>query len=155
MKMSAWLALAVIVTACGFGARGVIHAASVEEELVAILNGSYEVSCRDVDQLRQFYSEDAEIVHDGRQRTLDETIKELKQSTESLNGLTCKYEPKVRVQRILDQVAYLVVRETIRMTAQEMEEQRLEQVCTYVFVKQGTMWKIAHDHCSSVRGQVA
>lgn len=125
------------------------------EAFLKILDSAYEASCGEVDRLRKYYLADAEIINDGRQVTLDETIKELKQSMVSLQGLTCGYEPRVRSTRVSGDLAYVVVRETIRLAAQEMAEQRIQQVCTYVFSRKDAQWWIAHDHCSSVQGDTA
>ena len=119
---------------------------------LTILNNAYQASCNNIELLRRYYLSDAEIINDGRQLTLDEIIKELKQSTASLTGLICTYEPKVRASRKTAQLAYIVVRETIRLSAHEMEEQEIQQLCTYVFSKTESGWKISHDHCSSVPG---
>jgi ketosteroid isomerase-like protein len=123
-----------------------------DKVFLTILNKAYQASCNDIESLRDYYLSDAEIINDGRQMTLDEIIKELKQSTASLTGLVCIYEPKVRASRKTAQFAYIVVRETIRLSAHEMEEQEIQQLCTYVFSKKESGWKIVHDHCSSVPG---
>lgn len=126
-----------------------------QEAFLKILDSAYEASCGEVDRLRKYYLADAEIINDGRQVSLDETIKELKQSMVSLQGLTCAYEPRVRSTRVAGEIAYLVIRETIRLAAAEMTEQRIQQVCTYVFTRKDSRWWIAHDHCSSVQGETA
>ena len=127
-----------------------------EAALLNILQAAYEASCKDADRVRDYYLADAEIINDGRLTTLDETINELKRSLGSLKDLTCSYRPKVRTSRIGDSISYLVVRETIRLSAHGTGEQRMEQVCTYVFLKKdGSRWKIAVDHCSSVPGETA
>ena len=123
-----------------------------EKKFLAILSGAYRVSCNSVESLRDYYLSDAEIIHDGRQMALDEIIKELKESAASLSGLVCTYEPKVRSIRVSEDFVYLVVRETIRLSAREMGDQEIQQLCTYIFMRMGSVWKISHDHCSSIPG---
>lgn len=123
-----------------------------DEPFLKILRMAYQVSCRDVESLKDYYFQDAEIIHNGRQVTLDETIKELEQSLSSMTELNCHYQPKVRASRHGEKMTYLVVRETIRFSAHEMDSVLLQQICTYVFLKQQSDWKISHDHCSSVPG---
>ena len=132
--------------------NAVVPVSKEEETFLEILSAAYRVSCREAESLRKYYLEDAEIINNGRQVTLDETIKELKQSFSSLTGLTCNYEPKVRARRFGRELAYIVVRESIHLSAHEMGEQDIQQICTYIFVRRTDDWKIAHDHCSSIPG---
>lgn len=125
---------------------------SRDQPYLKILKGSYDVSCKNVEALRGYYLEDAEIINNGRQVSLDDTIQELKQSLSSLKSLKCTYEPTVRARRIGKDLAYLVVREIIRLSSEEAGEQQIDQLCTYIFLKTEVGWKIAHDHCSSVPG---
>ena len=120
---------------------------------VKILEGAYQASCDDVDRLRDFYRSDAQIIHDGRQTTLDETIKEIKESIRPLQNLHCTYQPRVKTSRISAEIAYLIVRETIRLSAGAREPQEVEQICSYIFMKNGSRWKIVLDHCSTVPGE--
>ena len=131
-----------------------IHAAESFDPFLKVLSAAYDVSCGDVDRLGDYYRSDAEIVHDGRITTLVETIKELKQTKESLPGLACDYRPNVRAGRIGAEIAYLLVRETIHISSKSSESRRYDQVCTYVFTKNGARWMIAHDHCSSIQGEM-
>lgn len=119
---------------------------------VKILEGAYQASCDDVDRLRDYYRSDAQIIHDGRLTTLDETIKEIKESIRPLQNLRCTYQPRVRTSRISGEMAYLVVRETIRLSTGATEPQEIEQICSYIFMKDGSRWKIVLDHCSTVPG---
>ena len=123
-----------------------------EEVFLKILDAAYQASCSNVELLRDYYLSDAEIIHDGRQLTLDEIIKELKQSISSSSGLTCIYKPMVRASRTDDRFAYLVIRETLILDAPEMGRREIQQLCTYVFSRAGSGWRIAHDHCSSIPG---
>ena len=123
-----------------------------DEPFLKILHMAYKVSCQDAGSLKDYYFQDAEIIHDGRQMTLDETIKELEKTVFSVTELSCHYQPKVRASRHGEKMAYLVVRETIRLTAYEMDSVLLQQICTYVFLKKRADWKISHDHCSSIPG---
>ncbi len=131
-----------------------LYAAEKEEPFLKVLEGAYEVSCGNVDRLVDYYLEDAEIIHDGRQTTLRETITELKRSLGTMKDLQCVYQPKVRGIRIGGEIAYLVVRETLRMSSESMGEQAFQQVCTYVFLKVGSKWMIGHDHCSTIPGEI-
>jgi ketosteroid isomerase-like protein len=127
--------------------------AEKDKPFVEILEGAYRVSCDNVDRLRDYYRSDAQIIHDGRQTTLDETIKEIKESIRPLENLRCTYQPRVRASRITAEIAYLIVRETIHLSAGTTEPQEIEQICSYIFMKDGSRWKIAVDHCSTVPGE--
>lgn len=124
-----------------------------EEIFLNVLKAAYDASCNDVDRLRDYYRADAEIIHDGRQSTTEETIKDLEGSLASTPNLTCSYQPRVRSLRVSGDLAYLVVRETIRISSQETGSRDLQQICSYVFLREGGRWKIAVDHCSSVEGE--
>lgn len=123
-----------------------------DEPFLKILHMAYQVSCQDAESLKDYYFQDAEIIHDGRQMTLNETIQELERTVSSVTELSCHYQPKIRASRHGKKMAYLVVRETIRFTAHEMDSVLLQQICTYVFLKKQSNWKISHDHCSSISG---
>jgi ketosteroid isomerase-like protein len=138
-------------------AEGALQAAEPsmgnEKPFVEVLEKAYQASCNDADRLHDYYRSDAQIIHDGRQTTLDETIKEIKESTRPLQNLRCAYHPRVRTTRISGEMAYVVVRETLRLTANAMEPQDIEQICSYIFMKDGSAWKIILDHCSTVPGE--
>lgn len=154
LKISQTILILMVCLAAG---QGVLLAADSTAEkdkpFVEILEGAYRVSCNDVDRLRDYYRPDAQIIHDGRQSTLDETIKEIKESIRPLEDLRCTYQPRVRTSRITAEIAYLIVRETIHLSAGTTEPQEIEQICSYIFMKDGSRWKIAVDHCSSVPGE--
>lgn len=147
----------LIVLVCLTVGEGALLAAESTAEkdkpFVEILDGAYRVSCDDVDHLSNYYRSDAQIIHDGRQTTLDETIKEIKQSMRPLQNLHCTYQPRVRASRITGEMAYLVVRETIRLTANSVEPQEIEQICSYIFIKDKSRWKIILDHCTTIPGE--
>jgi len=136
---------------------GALQAAESNTEkdaaFVKILEGAYQASCDDVDRLRDFYRTDAQIIHDGRLTTLDQTIKEIKESIRPLKDLRCSYQPRVRSSRISGEMAYVIVHESIRLSAGTVEPQQIEQICNYVFLKEGSQWKIAVDHCSTIPGE--
>ncbi|HUK55728.1 MAG TPA: nuclear transport factor 2 family protein [Nitrospiria bacterium] len=127
--------------------------ASKDAAFVKILEGAYQASCDNVDRLHDYYRADAQIIHDGRLTTLDETIKEIKESIQPLQDLHCSYQPRVRGSRISGDMAYLVVHESIRLKAGSVEPEEIEQICNYVFLKEGSQWKIAVDHCSTIPGE--
>jgi len=147
----------LILVACWMMGEGALQAADSNAEkdaaFVKILEGAYQASCDDVDRLHDYYRSDAQIIHDGRVTTLDETIKEIKESIRPLQNLHCSYQPRVRSSRISGDMGYLVVHESIRLSAGTVEPQQIEQICNYVFLKEGSQWKIAVDHCSTIPGE--
>ena len=147
----------IILMACWVMGEGALQAAESNTEkdaaFVKILEGAYRASCDDVDRLRDYYRADAQIIHDGRLTTLDETIKEIKESIRPLQDLHCSYQPRLRSSRISGEMAYVIVHESIRLSAGTVEPQQIEQICNYVFLKEGSQWKIAVDHCSSIPGE--
>jgi len=147
----------MILMVCWMMGEGALQAAEADAEkdaaFVKILEGAYQASCDDVDRLRDYYRADAQIIHDGRLTTLDETIKEIKESISPLKDLHCSYQPRVRSSRISGDMAYVIVHESIRLSAGTVEPQQIEQICNYVFFKEGSQWKIAVDHCSSIPGE--
>ena len=124
-----------------------------EAPFLKILESAYAVSCKEPERLREFYRSDAQILHDGDQKTLEQSIVELKQSMSSMGEITCGYHPRVRASRVTAEIAYLVVREQIKLSARPRGEELLEQICSYIFLKDGSTWKIAVDHCSTVEGE--
>lgn len=147
----------LILLACWMMGERALQAAESnagkEAVFVKILEGAYQASCGDVDRLHDYYRGDAEIIHDGRVTSLDQTIKEIKASIRPLQNLHCTYKPRVRGSRVSGDMAYLVIHESIRLTATSLEPQEIEQLCNYVFVKEASQWKIAVDHCSTIPGE--
>ena len=125
-----------------------------EKAFLEILRGAYDVSCTDASRLRDYYREDAEIIHDGRKSTLDETIAELKSTLSSLGEITCVYQPRIQSSRIGHDIVYLVVRETIIISSEVFGKDHIQQICTYIFLKESEGWLIAHDHCSTIQGEI-
>ncbi|MBI3994929.1 MAG: nuclear transport factor 2 family protein [Nitrospirae bacterium] len=157
MWISTFRIIALFSAVCFTLAGHPLKAAEPPEEkdglLVKILEDSYQASCNDVDRLRDYYRPDAQIIHDGRQTTLDETIKEIKESIRPLQDLRCTYQPRVKTSRIGAEIAYLIVRETIRLAARSVEPRDIHQICSYIFVRDGSRWKIVTDHCSTIPGE--
>jgi hypothetical protein len=153
IKKIGWIAFfALLIFSFDRSSRTAVGAEAGEEVFLKILDAAYQASCGNIELLKDYYLPDAEIIHDGRQMTLEDTIKELKQSMESLENLNCSYKPKVRASRMEERMAYLVVRESLILEADEMGKRMIQQVCTYVFIKKGTTWRIANDHCSTIPG---
>jgi len=154
LKIGQTILILMVCLTVGKGAsQGAESKTENEKTFVEILEGAYKVSCNDVDRLRDFYRSDAQIVHDGRQTTLDVTIQEIKESIRPLENLRCAYQPRVRTSRVGGEMAYLIVRETIFLSSGTTEPQEIEQICSYIFMKDGSRWKIVVDHCSSVPGE--
>ena len=126
-----------------------------DNKFVNILKTVYQISCGDTELLRDYYLPEADIIHDGRQVSLDDTIDELRRMKDSAGDLNCAYKPRVRKHRVDHETAYLFVRESIKISSHSMGEQRFEQLCTYIFHYEDFRWKIALDHCSTVPGSVA
>lgn len=154
LRIGLWVLILMVFWMIG---EGTPQAAESNAEngaaFVKILEGAYQASCDDVDRLRDYYRADAQIIHDGRLSTLEETIKEIKESIRPLQNLHCSYQPRVRSSRISGDMAYLIVHESIRLSAGTVEPQQIEQLCNYVFLKDGSQWKIAVDHCSAIPGE--
>jgi len=150
-----WILLIVMVatTVAGSALRAAESSMGNEKPFVEVLEKAYQASCDNADLLHNYYRPDAQIIHDGRQTTLNETIKEIKESIQPLQNLHCAYQPRVRTTRISGDMAYIVVRETLRLTASSMEPQQMEQLCSYIFLKDGSTWKIILDHCSTIPGE--
>ncbi len=127
--------------------------AANEETFTKILALSYKASCDDADDLRKYYLPEAEIIHDGRQTTLSETIEEVKRSLGGITGLACGYTPRVQGSYIEEEFAFLTLAETIHIEAEDLNAIEIRQLCTYIFLKKNGKWMITHDHCSEVEGQ--
>jgi ketosteroid isomerase-like protein len=155
-KLKSAVGIVLVLLLAPVFSRDLVSAAKPPTEkegvFVQILEKAYAASCGDADLLREYYLEDAEIIHEGRQATLTEMIDELKKSMTSLTRLACGYNPQVKASRIEERFAYLVVRESISLEADEIGRKEIHQICTYVFSKTRAGWKIAHDHCSTVPG---
>lgn len=124
-----------------------------EETFVKILEKSYKASCEDVEGLRDYYLPEAEIIHNGRQKTLSETIDQLSTTLGGMKGLACGYKPRVQGSYITEDFAFMTLRETVQLKADEIQDIEIQQICTYIFLKKKGKWMITHDHCSEIEGQ--
>lgn len=129
-----------------------VHAAN-EGTFTTILKKSYEASCGDVEGLRDYYLPEAEIIHNGKQTTLKQTIEKLSRTLATMKGLSCDYKPRVQGSYIGDDFAFMTLRESIFISAEEIDRQEILQICTYIFLKKDGRWMITHDHCSEIDGQ--
>ena len=127
--------------------------AANEETFTTILEKSYEASCGNVEGLRDYYLPEAEIIHNGKQTTLKQTIEELGGNLANMKGLSCSYEPRVQGSYIGDDFAFMTLRESIFISAEEIDRLEILQICTYIFLKKDDRWMITHDHCSEIDGQ--
>ncbi|HEY5649034.1 MAG TPA: nuclear transport factor 2 family protein [Nitrospiria bacterium] len=127
--------------------------AANEDTFITVLEKSYEASCGNVEGLRDYYLPEAEIIHDGKQTTLKQTIEDLTKTLTVMKGLACEYKPRVQGSYIGDDFAFLTLRESIFISADEVDEVEILQICTYIFLKKDDRWMITHDHCSEIDGQ--
>lgn len=107
--------------------------------------------CTTPKKITQFYSSKMVIMFDDK-RILPETrIQDYEDMIADLVGLKCTARREVLASNIGDKVSYLLVDETIDVTSESgSTDERQHSVCTYGFSKEGGMWKISHEHCSSL-----
>ena len=107
--------------------------------------------CSSPGKITQFYSPEIVIISDDRRVLPENRIKGYEAMLADLAGLKCKSDRKVLAGAVGNSVAYLLADETISVTSNSGHiDERQHSVCTYTFSKKDGLWKITHEHCSSL-----
>ncbi|MFQ5482108.1 MAG: nuclear transport factor 2 family protein [Nitrospinaceae bacterium] len=107
--------------------------------------------CTSPKKITQFYSSKIVILSDDKRILPENRVRDYENMVSDLVGIKCRVERKVLAQGLSDQVSFLLVDEMISVTSKSNDnDERQHSVCTYGFVKEGSGWKVAHEHCSSL-----
>lgn len=106
--------------------------------------------CQSPKKLMNFYSKDMVIIADDKRVLPEHRIKDYEAMIAELQEMKCNNKRTVLAGNIGKNMGYLLVDELISVSSRASTDERQHSVCTYVFNKDGSQWKIKQEHCSSL-----
>jgi len=139
--------LAVLV---GFVVTANPSMAGETDALTDILKQVDKQVCQSPKKLLDFYTKDMVIIADDKRVLPEHRIKDYEAMVAELQGMKCKNTRTVLAGNVDKNFGYLLVDEMISVSSLHSTDERQHSVCTYVFTKNGSQWKIKQEHCSSL-----
>jgi hypothetical protein len=125
--------------------------AAETDGLASILKKIDGLTCTQPEKLPGFYSKDLVIMVDDKRALLDNRVKDYRQMMSDFRDMNCQTQRQVLSGKVGKEVGYLLVDEIISITSKSTDtDERQHSVCNYAFAKEGSKWKIALEHCSSL-----
>jgi hypothetical protein len=119
--------------------------------LANILKKLDELACTQPEKLPGFYSKDLVIMVDDKRALLENRVKDYQQMMSDFRDINCQTQRQVLSGKVGKEVGYLLTDEIISITSKSTDtDERQHSVCNYAFTKEGSKWKIALEHCSSL-----
>ncbi len=106
--------------------------------------------CQSPKKIMQYYAKDTVIIADDKRVLPEHRIKDYETMIAELHEMKCNNKRTVLAGNIGKNMGYLLVDEMISVTSFASTDERQHSVCTYVFNKDGSQWKIKQEHCSSL-----
>lgn len=141
------LAILILLLAT-VGARDVLAADT--DALVNILKKVDAQVCISPTKIKDLYSPKLVIMMDDRRILLENRIESYKGMIAEYRDIKCDFKRTVLAGEVSSQLGYILVDEQISVKARMSTDDRQHNACTYIFLKEGSNWKIAHEHCSSL-----
>ena len=106
--------------------------------------------CQSPKKLMNFYTKDMVIIADDKRVLPEHRIKDYEAMIAELQEMKCNNKRTVLAGNIGKKIGFLLVDELISVSSRASTDERQHSVCTYVFNKDGSQWKIKQEHCSSL-----
>ena len=106
--------------------------------------------CQSPKKIMQYYDKDTVIISDDKRVLPEHRIKDYEAMIAELQDMKCNNKRTVLAGNIGKNLGYLLVDELISVSSRASTDERQHSVCTYVFNKNGSQWKIKQEHCSSL-----
>ncbi len=106
--------------------------------------------CQSPKKLMGYYTKDMVIIADDKRILPEHRIKGYEVMIAELQEMKCINKRTVLAGHVGKNLAYLLVDELISVSSRHSTDERQHSVCTYVFTKNGSQWKIKQEHCSSL-----
>ena len=119
--------------------------------LANILKKMDKLACTQPQKLTQFFSKDLIIMVDDKRALLENRIKDYQQMLTDFRDLDCQTQRQVLAGKVGKDISYLLVDEIISITSKSNDtDERQHSVCSYMYTREGTNWKVSLEHCSSL-----
>lgn len=106
--------------------------------------------CQSPKKLMHYYTKDSVIIADDKRVLPEHRIKTYEMMIAELQEMKCNYKRTVLAGNVGKNLGYLLVDELISVSSRHSTDERQHSVCTYVFTRSGSQWKIKQEHCSSL-----
>ena len=119
--------------------------------LAGILKKIDKLACTKPEKLPQYYAKDLVIIVDDKRALLENRVKDYQQMLSDFREMQCQTQRQVLAGHVGKDVSYLLADEIISITSKSNDtDERQHNVCSYSFTREGTDWKVALEHCSSL-----
>ena len=148
MKKRSFVAGLVLVFSLVFSSQVL---AAETDSLADILKKLDALTCTQPENLPQFYAKSLVIMVDDKRALLENRVKDYRQMMSDFRGMKCETQRQILSGKVGKEVSYVLVDEIISITSRSNDtDERQHSVCSYVFTREGSQWKISLEHCSSL-----
>ncbi len=148
MQKSKFIAGLVLVLSLVFSSQVL---AGETDGLADILKQLDELTCTQPEKLPQFYAKNLVIMVDDKRALLENRVKDYRQMMSDFRDMKCETQRQVLSGKMGKEVSYVLVDEIISITSKSTDtDERQHSVCSYMFIREGSQWKISLEHCSSL-----
>ena len=148
MQKPPFVAGLVLVLSLVFGSQAL---AGETDGLAGILKQLDELTCTQPEKLPQFYAKNLVIMEDDKRALLENRVKDYRQMMSDFRDMKCQTQRQVLSGKVGKEVGYVLVDEIISVTSKSTDtDERQHSVCSYMFIREGSQWKISLEHCSSL-----
>lgn len=119
--------------------------------LANILKNLDGLTCTQPEKLPDYYAKNLVIMVDDKRALLENRVKAYRHMMSDFRDMSCQVQRQVLSGQVGKEVGYVLVDEIISITSKSNDtDERQHSVCNYVFVKEGSKWKISLEQCSSL-----
>ena len=121
------------------------------DDLAGILKQLDGLTCTQPEKLPQFYAKNLVIMVDDKRALLENRVKDYRQMMSDFRDMKCQTQRQVLSGKVGKEVGYVLVDEISSVTSKSTDtDERQHSVCSYMFIREGSQWKVSLEHCSSL-----
>jgi len=124
--------------------------AADQDALMGILKKVDDLVCTSPKKIADHYDSKMVIMSDDKRVLLKNRVSDYEMMIADLEDMKCKFTRTFLAGKVGENVGYLLVDEMISVSSRVSTDDRQHAVCTYGFAKKNNVWKISHEHCSSL-----
>ena len=148
MKQCSFVAKLVLVFSLVFSSQVL---AAETDGLADILKKLDALTCTQPEKLSQFYAKNLVIMVDDKRALLENRVKDYRQMMSDFRDMKCETQRQILSGKVGKEVSYVLADEIISITSKSNDtDERQHNVCSYMFIREGSQWKISLEHCSSL-----
>jgi hypothetical protein len=148
MKKCSFVAKLVLVFSLVFSSQVL---AAETDGLADILKKLDALTCTQPEKLSQFYAKNLVIMVDDKRALLENRVKDYRQMMSDFRDMKCATQRQILSGKVGKEVSYVLADEIISITSKSNDtDERQHSVCSYIFIREGSQWKISLEHCSSL-----